>query len=837
MNGCVSVFATAAALTFAAPVFGQATMSSLHSATDVALDTNPLSSFWKDAPYAMVRVDRMGKPVGRLATEVRSRWTNQNLYFLFICPYQKLHLKPNPVTTAETNELWNWDVAEVFLGSDFSDIRRYKEFELSPQAEWIDIDVDLHKPHHEEGWVWNSGFQVAARIDAVAKIWFGVMRIPFAAIARTPPASGMEFRMNLLRADGAGSNLHLIAWQAPLAETFHIPERFGLLKLEDSTLEANVGAAHSYFLDGLIGPHDYTAAKNSYLLQGLRKGERRTVLEMSGSGSVRHIWATWSIPGGASDLLAPPGKVRLRFFVDGAATPDIEGSIEDLCRAAEATGTSYVPFAAFVYKGAYNFYLPVWFGRSIRIEVEANYDLDEFYTQIDYRLSRNTRAAPRLLSQVHGSELALAYHGRFNVPAEINPALSQFRIAAETEVSLAGPGILRQLSLRGDLPSDARLQIFWDGEATPSVDAPLGYLFADFVNAGIVAGGYKRTSYFPMPFAHQARIVVKLPSGSAGFEGIEYAYEKRELEHDVPHFHAVYEVSGKSKGYSQFAVLRVVGRGLFVGVNLFDTGHNHGGGDAVLIDSGTAEPHVLHGICGEDYFSFAWHQTGAMTPLTGAPAHTRRYRLHLENPYSFHESLQFLFGVFAGLEPKAVVFWYQDAETHRGDWFAPDVPWQALGPLGEKMAVNAGVYETVVPFNNPVPLREKWKDAQMVHGFVDLTYLFRHYVFTSSGTGYVAGASKTRLATYIFSPSNRTVEALFGHDDALSIALNGSNLYSFAERYSFGASKTVLALKRGWNKLEVVVMNGENADWRWSGLSLAIARASSRDLRFSAQPQ
>ena len=115
----------------------------------------------------------------------------------------------------------------------------------------------------------------------------------------------------------------------------------------------------------------------------------------------------------------------------------------------------------------------------------------------------------------------------------------------------------------------------------------------------------------------------------------------------------------KTVGYSQYPVLQIRGKGLFVGMNLFDSGHNHGGGDAALIDAGTAHPHVLHGICGEDYFGFAWHHTGTMTPLTGAPVHERRYRLHLENPYPFSESFQFLFGIFAGLQPKSVAFWYQ----------------------------------------------------------------------------------------------------------------------------------------------------------------------------------
>lgn len=77
--------------------------------------------------------------------------------------------------SAGTNELWNWNVAEVFIGSDFKNIRRYKEFEISPQGEWVDLEINLDTPHHEDGWVWNSGFTVSARIDPAAKVRYGFM--------------------------------------------------------------------------------------------------------------------------------------------------------------------------------------------------------------------------------------------------------------------------------------------------------------------------------------------------------------------------------------------------------------------------------------------------------------------------------------------------------------------------------------------------------------------------------------------------------------------------------------------------------------------------------------
>ena len=231
MRGCLFMISLAAGLMVAGSVCGQTPMRSMRASSDTPPDPDPNSVFWKGAPAAVAAVDAFGKPVGRRATEVRSRWTASSLYFLFICPYDELYLKPNPVTAAETNQLWNWDVAEVFLGFDTHDIRRYKEFELSPQGEWIDLDVDLHKPHHEDGWVWNSGFQVAARIDRSARIWYGVMRIPFAAIAPSAPHAGMTFRMNLYRGEGPPERHQSICWQAPLSDTFHVPERFGTLTL------------------------------------------------------------------------------------------------------------------------------------------------------------------------------------------------------------------------------------------------------------------------------------------------------------------------------------------------------------------------------------------------------------------------------------------------------------------------------------------------------------------------------------------------------------------------------------------------------------------------------
>ncbi len=210
----------------------QPTIKSIHAEADVSLNTNPASSFWHGAQPVYMESDPQGNPVQNYRTEVRTRWTKDNLYFLFICPYEELNLKPHPTPATETNQLWNWDVAEVFIGSNFKDIQRYKEFELSPQGEWIDLDINLHNAHHEEGWTWNSGFRVSARIDRAAHVWYGAMKIPYSAIDTRSAAAGNTLRINLLRSQGPGPNRHEITWQPPMADTFHVPERFGVLELQ-----------------------------------------------------------------------------------------------------------------------------------------------------------------------------------------------------------------------------------------------------------------------------------------------------------------------------------------------------------------------------------------------------------------------------------------------------------------------------------------------------------------------------------------------------------------------------------------------------------------------------
>ena len=201
------------------------------ASADFAPTADPNAPQWKDAASVIAPNDPMGNPVEGHRTEIRSFWTKKNLSFLFICPYGELNSKPDPEIKAETNKLWDWDVAEVFIGSDLSNITHYKEFEVSPHGEWVDLDIDRKQPLPKGGIGWDSGFQLKTRIDEEHKIWYGEMQIPFKSISDNPPEADQQFRLNLYRIQGPGPDRVMIAWQPTHKRNFHVPDAFGILRL------------------------------------------------------------------------------------------------------------------------------------------------------------------------------------------------------------------------------------------------------------------------------------------------------------------------------------------------------------------------------------------------------------------------------------------------------------------------------------------------------------------------------------------------------------------------------------------------------------------------------
>ncbi len=219
-------------LPLAAFADGPGKIVSKYTSGDFVLTADPDSPQWRGIGGVFAENGPLGKPTPGHRTEIRSRWSDKNIYFLFICPYDKLNLKPSPSASTETNKLWEWDVAEVFIGADFDRPRHYREYQVSPQSEWVDLDIDRDHPLPDGGWKWNSGFTVKARIDESKKVWYGEMKIPIESVNGTngKPAvakTGSEMRINFYRLQGPGPQRAGIAWQPTGQPSYHVPEAFG----------------------------------------------------------------------------------------------------------------------------------------------------------------------------------------------------------------------------------------------------------------------------------------------------------------------------------------------------------------------------------------------------------------------------------------------------------------------------------------------------------------------------------------------------------------------------------------------------------------------------------
>lgn len=204
---------------------------SLYAPETARLTADAEHPFWLAAPPLRVDRDPMGGYLPELTTIVRSRWTREHLYVLFECTFQTLYLKPTPRRDRKTWRLWDWDAVELFIGDDWRRIERYREFELSPQGEWLDLAIDRTPPNLARNRHWASGFETDANIHWPTGTWHGAMCIPFTAISADHAAAGSAFRANLYRMEGPPEARKLLAWKGTGSENFHVPSAFGTLEL------------------------------------------------------------------------------------------------------------------------------------------------------------------------------------------------------------------------------------------------------------------------------------------------------------------------------------------------------------------------------------------------------------------------------------------------------------------------------------------------------------------------------------------------------------------------------------------------------------------------------
>ena len=233
---------------------------------------------------------------------------------------------------------------------------------------------------------------------------------------------------------------------------------------------------------------------------------------------------------------------------------------------------------------------------------------------------------------------------------------------------------LKNLVLRG----------WWDGESSPSIEAPIG----DFFGLGLgeyftyqsalltVAPVKALNSYFEMPFANGARLTVT-NEGKQKTDALYFAADYvtlPSLPEDVGRFHAQYRQAAPAKGWTDdwtneynstingkknltgegnYVFFEATGRGHFVGVtHAVEQNQDFwfGEGDDMIFIDGDAMP-TINGTGTEDYYNGAWDFNGQPFAYAhnGAPyiVDAERiggryclYRWHTESPITFEKSIK-----------------------------------------------------------------------------------------------------------------------------------------------------------------------------------------------------
>jgi hypothetical protein len=278
--------------------------------------------------------------------------------------------------------------------------------------------------------------------------------------------------------------------------------------------------------------------------------------------------------------------------------------------------------------------------------------------------------------------------------------------------------------------NDIVLRMFWDGNAEPSVEAPIGPFFGqgwdeayNYVSLPLSANpveGRALVSYFQMPFANGARIEIENQSDQkigAFYYYVDYD-ELPKLPENMGRFHAWYNhqltqadekgenewgilgPTGKNpKGERNYLIADIKGTGHFVGVNYFvhsPTPVWYGEGDDMVFIDDSPLP-SLNGTGTEDYFNTAWAPKEVLShPYfgyarvngeTGWLGRTHLYRFHITDPIHFDKSLKFTIehghNNVLTLDLASVAYWYLDKATGVGP--IPDresrKPMPLIGPV------------------------------------------------------------------------------------------------------------------------------------------------------------
>ena len=268
------------------------------------------------------------------------------------------------------------------------------------------------------------------------------------------------------------------------------------------------------------------------------------------------------------------------------------------------------------------------------------------------------------------------------------------------------------------------LRIYWDGEETPSVEAPIGDFFGlglgyytSWESAMLSVGSVKDLNcFFPMPFQRHARITLTNEGKKlikALYYNIDYRTDTTPLAPGTLYFHAQYRQAQPNRGWTNrwtlnrdrlvnkksnltgqdnYVWFEAKGSGQYAGVTMSVLQNQDGWwgeGDDMFFVDGARRPSIA-GTGSEDYFLGAWDFRGKpfSYQLYGAPVVGKEvaggrssvYRFHLDSPIvfttSFKATIEHGNANHRSDNYYSVAYWYQTE---------PHAPFPPLPPVEQRL--------------------------------------------------------------------------------------------------------------------------------------------------------
>jgi hypothetical protein len=289
------------------------------------------------------------------------------------------------------------------------------------------------------------------------------------------------------------------------------------------------------------------------------------------------------------------------------------------------------------------------------------------------------------------------------------------RVGAKSTFTLAditGSGAIQQIWLTPAPLDKTRwniLRFYWDDEAEPSIECPLGDFFAcgwgrycQIASLPVcVNPGSAFNSYWQMPFRKKARITIENLDDNPMTIYFQINYTLTDVPEDAAYFHAQFRRENPLKTKGLYTILDgVQGLGQYVGTYLAWGVHSTGWwgeGEIKFYMDGDKEFPTICGTGTEDYFcgSYDFEIRGPdgkgryvefSSPYTGLPQAIRPdglydsqtrfglYRWHIMDPIRFEQDLKVTIqalgwqsgGRYLPLQDDiaSVAFWYQK-EPHK----------------------------------------------------------------------------------------------------------------------------------------------------------------------------